>query len=81
MPPLTSTYKEIELSEDLNDGMKWVFRDYGRSLKQSKDPLPHRNDVIKFNVRTNAKDLENNLKLQGCPSDLQEKVKEVVTEY
>ena len=26
-PPLPSTYKETELSEDLNDGMEWVFRD------------------------------------------------------
>ena len=25
--------------------------------------------------------MENNLKLQGCPSDLQDKVKEMVTEY
>ena len=28
-----------------------------------------------------AKDLENSIKLQGCPSDIQDKVKEVVTEY
>ena len=26
--PLPSTYKETELSEDLNDGMEWVFRDH-----------------------------------------------------
>ena len=38
MPPLPSTYKEKELSEDLNNGMDWMFRDYRRSLKQAKDP-------------------------------------------
>ena len=32
-------------------------------------------------MRANAEDLNNNLKLQGRPIDLQEKVKEVVTEY
>ena len=37
--------------------------------------------MIKFDVRTNATELEKNLKLQGCPSDLQDKAKEVVTEY
>ena len=36
---------------------------------------------MEFNVITNTKELEKNLKIQGCPSDLQEKVKEVVTEY
>ena len=24
-PPLPSAYKEMELPEDLNDGMEWVF--------------------------------------------------------
>ena len=36
----------MKLSEDLNDGVEWVFRDYGISLKQSKDPLPPRDDVM-----------------------------------
>ena len=55
--------------------MEWVLRDYGRSLKQSKDPLPTRDDVMEFDVQTNTKELEKNIKLQGCPSDLQDKVK------
>ena len=36
---------------------------------------------MEFNVWTNTKELENNLKFQGFPSDLHDKVKEVVTEY
>ena len=79
--PLPSTYKETELSEDLNDGMEWVFIDYGRSLKQEKEPLPPRDDVMEFDVITNTKELKNNLRLQGFPSDLQDKVEEMVTEY
>ena len=76
MPP---TYKETEISEDLNDGMEWVFRDYGRSLNQEKYPLPHRDDLMEFVVRSNTKELERNLNLRGCPRDLQNKVKEVIT--
>ena len=38
-------------------------------------------DVVEFDVQTNSKELENNLKLQGCPSDIQEKFKDVVTDY
>ena len=38
MPPLTYTYKETELSEDLNDGMEWMLRDYGRSFKKQSTP-------------------------------------------
>ena len=38
-------------------------------------------DVMEFDVRTNTKELEKNLKLQGFPSDLQDKVNEMVTEY
>ena len=80
-PPLPSTYKERELLEDINDDMEWVFRYYVISLKKSKDPLPPRDDVMEFDVRTNTTESENNIKLQGWPSDLQYKVKEVVTEY
>ena len=40
--PLPSTCKETELSEELNNGMGWVFRDYVRSLKQSKYHLTTR---------------------------------------
>ena len=39
------------------------------------------NNVIEFNMQANTKQWEKNLKLQGCPSDVQDKVKEVVTEY
>ena len=46
MSPIPSTYKETELSEDLKYDMEWVFRDYNRSLKQEKDPLPPREDVV-----------------------------------
>ena len=81
MTPLPSTYKETELSEDLNDGMKLVFRDYRKSLKQAKDPLPTREDVMEFYVLTNAKELEKNIELQGCPNDLHYKFKEVFKEY
>ena len=34
--------------------------------------------MVEFDVRIDAKEFDNNLKLQGCPSGLQEKVKEVV---
>ena len=32
-------------------------------------------------MKTNTKELEKNLKLQGYPIDLQDKVKEAVTDY
>ena len=63
-PPLPSTYKETQILEDLNDGMEWVFRDYGRSLNKSKAPLQPRYDVDEFYVQTNTKELDKNLKLQ-----------------
>ena len=58
--------------------MEWVFRDYGIFLNKEKYPLPTKDDVVEFDVRIDAKEFENNLKLQGCPSGMQEKVKEVV---
>ena len=42
-----------------------MFRYYGISLKQAKDPLPPRDDVTEFDVLSNTKELEKNLKLQG----------------
>ena len=49
-PPLPSTYQETELLEDLNNGMEWVLRYYRRNLKQAKESLPPRYDVIEFDV-------------------------------
>ena len=60
--------------------MECVFRGYIISLKQAKDPLPPNNDLVEFDMRKNTKNLEKNLKLQGCPSGLQEKVKNLVTD-
>ena len=74
-PPLPSTYKGKEIFDSLNDGMEWVFRDYGRSLKQEKYPLPPRDYVVGVYVHTNSKELEKSLKLQGCIRDLQYKVR------
>ena len=41
-----------------------MFRDYGRYLRKSKDPLPPRDDVTESDVQTNTKESEKNLKLQ-----------------
>ena len=69
--PLTpSTYKETEILEDLNDVIEWVFRYCGRPLKHAKDSLLPRDNLVYFDVSTYAKELENNLKLQGWPIDL-----------
>ena len=57
-----------------------MLRDYGISLKKGKDPIPPRDDVMEFDVQSNTKELEKNIKLQGFPSNLQDKVKDVVTE-
>ena len=37
--------------------------------------------MMEFGVQTNTKELEKNLKLQGFPNELQEKMKDVVTKY
>ena len=58
-----------------------MFRDYIRSLKQAKDTLTPRYNVMKFGVQTNTKELDKNIKLQGLPGDLKDKVKEMVTDY
>ena len=44
--PLPSTYKEIELLEVLKYGMEWVFIDHEKFLKQVKDPLTPRYDLV-----------------------------------
>ena len=43
--------------------------------------LQPRDCMVEFYVRTNKKDLENDIRLQGCPSNLLDKVKGVVTDY
>ena len=69
-PPLPPTYKETELSEDLDDVMEWVLRDFRISLNEEKYPLPPRYYVMENYVQTNTMELDKSLKLQCCPSDL-----------
>ena len=80
-PPLPSLYWEPELGSDLNDGMDWMFEEYGCVAKQSVEELPPRDDVVEFEFHTDSAELEGNLRLSGCPPELQPKIKEVIMEY
>ena len=37
--------------------MEWVFRDYIIPLKQERDPLPPRDGMMEYDVKTNSKEL------------------------
>ena len=37
--------------------------------------------MVEFNIRTDTEDFEKNMKLEGCPSELQYNIKEAVTDY
>ena len=52
-----------------------MFRDYRGYLKKVKGPLPPRYDVVEFDMRTNANELDKNLKLELCFCEFQDKVK------
>ena len=48
-------------------------------IEERKRKIYHLGMMV-FLLRTNEKDLKKNLKLQGCPSDLKEKVEDMVTD-
>ena len=50
--------------------MEWEFREYRTPLKQTKENLSPKDIVVVFDVQTEEKGLDNNLKLQVCTSDL-----------
>ncbi len=79
--PVRSRWVTPELGEDENDGLDYIFGEHGKAVRQEKQRLPDRNDVVEFNVTTNSAELERNLKLNGCPSELQPEVTKVVKEY
>ena len=58
-----------------------MFKEYGCTVKQSVGGLPPRDNVVKFKVLTDSMELERNLKLIGCPIELQPQIKEVLMEY
>ena len=58
-----------------------MFKEYGCAAKQKVDELPPRDDVVEFELQTDSAELEGNLRLNGCPPELQPKIKEVITEY
>ena len=58
-----------------------MFEDHGCVVKQNVGGLPPRDDVLEFKFQMDSSELERNLKLNGCPMELQSQIKEVVTEY
>ena len=68
IPLLPSTYKEKTFEKPLT--MTWSgYSDNWRSLKQEKEPLLPRDNVVEFDFWNNTKDLEKNIKLQVCPNE------------
>ena len=61
--------------------MELLFRYQRIYLNQAKEHLTTRDDVVDLYMRTDKKELEKNIKLQGLLSNLQVKTEEVVTDY
>ena len=61
--------------------MEFFFMDYGISSNQVKYRLLPRDDMIEFDLISFSMEMDKNLKLQVCPSEFQEKVKEVIINY
>jgi hypothetical protein len=80
-PPLASLYQPPELGPDLLEGTDWLFKEHGRSLIQVTQPLPTRDDIIKFNPDEDQAELDRNLQPQHCPPNLLDIIKATIREF
>jgi hypothetical protein len=47
-PPLPNLYTGPALDNDLLDGHDWLYKEHGKALRHTKDPLPPRDNIIQF---------------------------------
>jgi hypothetical protein len=81
-PPLPNLYTGPALDDDLLDGHDWLYKEHGKALRHTKDPLPPRDNIIQFSDKPGyAQELEKNLRLDQCPPENQAAVRDLCTEF
>ena len=79
-PSLPSEYRDPALGDDLLDG-HWANRDLGKSLIKKKAELPERDDIELFEEAANLKELDANIRFDGCPDNMRNEVISLIKEY
>ena len=80
-PHLPSVYIEPDLAPDILDGMELLYKDYGKSLRKQKKPLPPRDDIIVFDPKLHQEELEKNLKWGECPTKQRHKILQLIKKF
>ena len=80
-PHLPSVYIEPDLAPDILDGMELLYKDYGKSLRKQKKPLPPRDDIIVFDPKLHQEELEKNLKWGECPAKQRHKILKLIKKF
>jgi hypothetical protein len=81
-PPLPSLYTGPEVEDDLLDGHDWVYKEHGKALRHTKEPLPPRDNIIQFTDKPEyATELDTNLRVAACPPDHRAAVRDLVVEF
>ncbi len=81
-PPLPNLYTGPEVDDDLLDGHDWVYKEHGKALRHTKEPLLPRDNIIQFTDKPDyATELEKNLRVKECPPDHQKRVRDLVVEF
>ncbi len=47
-PPLPNLYTEPELDDDLLDGHDWLYKEHGKAIGHTTEPLSPRDNIIQF---------------------------------
>ena len=81
--PLPSLYIEPDLAPDVLDGMELLYKDYGKSLRKKKTPLPPRDpaDILKFDPKLHQKEFDENIKWGDCPMEHRPRITKLIQEY
>jgi hypothetical protein len=79
-PNLPSLYVELDLGEDLMNGMDLIHKEYGRSIRQAVDPLLARTDSITFDPSVHQ-EFESNIRWGLCPVEFQDQITDIIQRH
>ena len=79
-PKMPNDYIEPEFVPD-EDTLDVILQSHGTVLLKAKEPLPPRDDVIKFDPATHEAEFQDNIQWDTCPVHLRPQIESILKEF
>ena len=72
---------EPDPAPDILEDMELLHKNYGKSLRKKRVPLPPRNDIILFDPENDQVELEKNIRWKDCPDEHKGRLLQIIKEH